>query len=247
MHVEAKLEAYGPFAPGARSALASAVKPVRRFDRGATLQAENHPAGAAYVIVAGVAQSRRSVAGGEQQILAVHLAGDVVGLPPLLYGQRAAELTALTEVRAARLPKGAFLNLIEAHPALWRLFARDMARDAAITQEWMVGLGRRSAYARTAHLMCELFVRQVGTLTPGGARCPFPLRQAELADAMGLSVVHVNRVLQRLRAEGLICLDSGTLTILDWSALAAVAGFDPAYLAPFDKVPTPPPFPEPAR
>jgi CRP-like cAMP-binding protein len=94
----------------------------------------------------------------------------------------------------------------------------------------MIGLGRRSAYKRIAHLFCELLVRfkSVGP-APNGS-LDLPLTQEALGDALGLSTVHVNRVLQALRADGLIALQSGKLTINDWESLQEAGEFEPNYL-----------------
>jgi hypothetical protein len=110
------------------------------------------------------------------------------------------------------------------------LLWRESMIDAAILREWVVNCGRRSAYARTAHLFCELYVRleAVGLAHHGGFA--LPLTQAVLSDATGLSVVHVNRVLQQLRSDGFISFKAGRLTVRDRSGLAAAAGFDPSYL-----------------
>ena len=106
----------------------------------------------------------------------------------------------------------------------------DVAIDGAIFREWMVGMGRRSAYQRMAHLFCELLVRlKVVGLAENDTYELLPT-QTDLGDALGLSTVHVNRVLQQLRAEGLIVSDGKMLTIPDFEKLKEVAGFDPAYL-----------------
>ena len=128
-------------------------------------------------------------------------------------------------------PHDAVRALIGAHPRIGDIFWRDTLIDAAIFREWMVGMGRRSAYSRIAHLLCEVFTRlKVIGLTHGNS-CSFPVTQAEIADSLGLSTVHVNRSLMSLRADGLI--DSKmlkTLTILDWEGLKKAGEFDPTYL-----------------
>jgi Crp-like helix-turn-helix domain len=103
--------------------------------------------------------------------------------------------------------------------------------DAAVFRQWLVGVGRRSAHARIAHLLCERCVRlkAVGLCQNGSYDLPFT--QAELADALGLSTVHVNRTLQALRGQGLITLRGGTLAIEDWMGFQAAADFDPGFLA----------------
>lgn len=107
--------------------------------------------------------------------------------------------------------------------------SRDKA-DAAIFREWMVGLGRRSAYARIAHLLCEMGQRlQVIGLAQNDSY-DLPVTQTELADALGLTTVHVNRALQQLRHDGLIIVRGGTVTLSDPEGPKQAGEFDPAYL-----------------
>jgi CRP-like cAMP-binding protein len=107
---------------------------------------------------------------------------------------------------------------------------RDTLIDAAIFREWMIGIGRRSAYTRIAHVLCEVFVRLRAVGLANGDECELPVTQAELGDALGLSTVHVNRSLQELRGDGLIQLRAGSLTILNWDGLKTAGEFDVTYL-----------------
>jgi hypothetical protein len=121
-------------------------------------------------------------------------------------------------------------TLLTRYPDIKDLFWRDTLLQAAISQAWIIGLGRRSARARLAHLFCELFCRLAAIGLANRTRCSLRLTQADLGDALGLSTVHINRTLQELRSDGLLSLESGCLTIHNWDRLAATAGFDPAYL-----------------
>jgi len=102
--------------------------------------------------------------------------------------------------------------------------------EEAIQREWTVNLGQRDAIERMAHLLCELFIRLRGVGLANEHGCDLPMTQAELADALGLSVVHTNRVLQDLRAQGLVTLKGKTLVIPDLDALMAAGLFNPNYL-----------------
>ncbi len=106
-----------------------------------------------------------------------------------------------------------------------------IAVDAAIHRQWLVSMGRRSAFEHTAHLFCELLLRLrvVGLTTDDSFQ--LPLTQAELSDTLGLSAVHVNRVVQELRKQGLITWHGETLVIKDWSRLQEIAEFDPTFLS----------------
>ncbi|HEV2530557.1 Crp/Fnr family transcriptional regulator, partial [Phenylobacterium sp.] len=107
---------------------------------------------------------------------------------------------------------------------------RDTLIDAAIFREWLTGVGRRTAHQRIAHLICEIHLRLKAVGLANGGGFELPITQAEIADALGLSSVHVNRVLQDLRREGLIKSRGRFLGVPDWPALAQAGGFDPRYL-----------------
>ena len=109
---------------------------------------------------------------------------------------------------------------------LWR----DTLVDAAVFREWVVNVGRRSAYQRIAHLVCELVtrLRAAGLVQAGACDLP-PITESDIADATGLSVVHVNRALQQLRGDRLLDLRAGVLVALDWERMRQAAGYDPAY------------------
>jgi CRP-like cAMP-binding protein len=102
--------------------------------------------------------------------------------------------------------------------------------DAGIFREWMMSMGQRSAYDHLAHLFCELYLKQEAVGLAGEHRCPLPMTQLDLADALGISNVHVNRVLQEMRGKGLITLQGNTLIIHDWDELIRAAEFDETYL-----------------
>src|SRR5215204_2748790 len=121
-------------------------------------------------------------------------------------------------------------NLIHSCPRIGDAFWRETLIDASIFREWMVGLGRREAYGRVAHLLCELYVRLRSVGLSNGHAYDLPLTQAELGDALGISTVHVNRSLQDLRGEELITLQAGSVAVLDWDRLKEAGEFDPTYL-----------------
>ncbi|WP_342211367.1 helix-turn-helix domain-containing protein [Microvirga pakistanensis] len=110
------------------------------------------------------------------------------------------------------------------------MFWRETLIEAAIFREWVVNIGTRQAPARVAHLLCELFLRNKAVGLVKDRSFEFPITQSELADAIGLSHVHVNRTLQDLRAQGLISERGHLLTILNWEGLKQAGEFDPAYL-----------------
>jgi CRP-like cAMP-binding protein len=139
-------------------------------------------------------------------------------------------LGTLARSTLAFLPHDTVRDLIRRCPPIGDAFWRETLIDAAVFREWMLGLGRREAYGRMAHLLCELYVRLKAVGLANGHGYEMPLTQAELGDALGLSTVHVNRTLQDLRGEGLITLQGGSVAVLDWEGLRKAGEFDPTYL-----------------
>lgn len=167
---------------------------------------------------------------GRRQILSFHIPGDVPDLQSLLIRRADHNLGTLTQATVAFIPHEALRALVNRYPNLAATLWRDSLIDAAIFRAWIVGLGRRTAFQRIAHLFCELYVKLQVVGLAGEHRCPVPLTQADLADALGLSTVHVNRVLQTLRSQGLITFRSSILVVEAWDALCEAGEFDPAYL-----------------
>jgi CRP-like cAMP-binding protein len=167
---------------------------------------------------------------GKRQISAFHVAGDMPDLQGLHLSVMDHNLGALTRVTALSVPHEALRELLLRIPELNAPFWRDTLVDAAIFREWVANVGRRPAYQRLAHLFCELYLKQVAVGLARDGRCPMPVTQVDLADATGLTSVHVNRTLRELRRDGLIELRGKRLEIPDWPRLVAAASFNPAYL-----------------
>jgi CRP-like cAMP-binding protein len=120
--------------------------------------------------------------------------------------------------------------MTERYPRLTRIYWFLTNLDAAIHREWSLSLGQRSAISRMAHLFCEMQVRLEIIGRTDGNSYDFPLTQRELAECLGLTVVHANRTLQELRRRRLVEFSSRRLTILDRDGLCGLAEFDPSYL-----------------
>jgi CRP-like cAMP-binding protein len=101
--------------------------------------------------------------------------------------------------------------------------------DAAVLREWLLNVGQRHAAQRLAHVLCELLVR-LRIVGLADKSFELPLSQADLADTIGTSNVHLNRVLQELRRANLITWKRDTLVILDIDQLMKFSGFNPNYL-----------------
>jgi CRP-like cAMP-binding protein len=167
---------------------------------------------------------------GRRQILSFHIPGDVPDLQSLYIPTMDHSLATVTKATVAFIPHDSLRELTLSHPSIGALLWRDTLIDAGIFRAWMVGMGRRSAFEQVAHLFCEMYLKLQAVGLAEHYRCPLPLTQIDLADALGLTNVHVNRVLKEMRSRTLITLDGQTLVIEAWDELLRVAEFDPTYL-----------------
>lgn len=168
--------------------------------------------------------------GGGRQITALHIAGDMADLHSVVQPRTTSGLQALTTTTILRIPHQALRTIAARYPAIAEALWRDCMVDAAVLSQWVVNVGRRDAKTRIAHLLCETAVRYGVHEKSEAASFEFPLTQIHLADATGLTAVHVNRTLRALRNEGVVTVSSRNVHILDWDALVRLGEFDPAYL-----------------
>jgi CRP-like cAMP-binding protein len=168
---------------------------------------------------------------GRRQIMGFYIPGDIPDLQSLHIRFMDHSVGTLVPTTAAFIPHQSLNDLNARYPGVANALWRDTIVDAAMFRLWMVGLGRKSAHDRIAHLLCELLMRfkAVG-LAKDAQTCEFPITQSELGDALGLTTVHVNRVVQELRGDGLITLRGSSLHINAWEGLQQLAKFNPTYL-----------------
>ena len=212
------------------AALRRLCKDLRRIPAHKTVISEGEPLNESLLLLEGWLARAKGLSGGERQFTEIHVPGDFADLHSLTLKRLDHDVVALTPVRLVAVPHDELRRLTEEFPHIARIYWFSTNVDAAIHREWAVSLGRRSALARTAHLFCELFERlKVVELTRGDSY-DFPLTQDELATALGMTPVHINRTLQELRRQELIRLEHRQLTILDQDGLRKVAEFDTDYL-----------------
>lgn len=183
------------------------------------------------LILDGLAARYKVLADGGRQITSLHVPGDFVDLYAFLLKTMDHGITALSPCHVIIADHSKLRSITEKAPHLTRLLWLDTLVDGAIHREWIVAMGRRSKVSHLAHLLCELFVRLQVVKRTNGMNFHLPVSQAELADVLGLSVVHMNRVISALRNSGVISWANHTVTILDWHKLQQIAEFDPTYLS----------------
>jgi CRP-like cAMP-binding protein len=182
------------------------------------------------LVIDGIVGRFGQLVDGRRQITAFHLAGDRCDLHSIVFPKVGWSIQALTTTTLLELPHEELRRIARAYPAIAEAFWRDCVVDASILSQWVVNVGRRDARTRLAHILCEMAVRMEQTGL--GSRAVFELHvtQSHLADALGLTSVHVNRVLQSLRREKLIATRAREVRILDWERLAALGDFHERYL-----------------
>lgn len=204
----------------------------RRVPRGGIVGEESRAGETVTVLLEGLACSSRSMARGQQQTVALHMPGDLLDGAAFLLGVERPTVLTFTPAVTASVSYSRLKALILDRPRIALALWSDMAADGAIAQEWLTGLGRRSALENVAHFICELHWRHQAAGLAGARSFKFPLTQEQLGAVMGLSVVHINRVLKQLKQDRLITLSRAALTVIEAEELAELAGFDPCYLRP---------------
>jgi CRP-like cAMP-binding protein len=182
------------------------------------------------LILSGWACRYKTLEDGRRQIMAFFVPGDVYDLNLFVLREMDHSIAALTQVTVSEISRDAITTLTLNHPRIAQALWWDTLVAAAMQREWTVNLGQRTAFERVGHLLCELFLRLQAVGLADKTSCVLPVTQVELADATGLSAVHVNRTLQEMRAADLIHLRGKTLEIPDLDALKAAALFNPNYL-----------------
>lgn len=211
-------------------ALRAATGDVSRVEAGRDLVSQGEPLEAAFVILDGFACRYKLVPDGGRAIVAYLVPGDGCDLHASLLGRAIHSVATLTPCSVASVPYRTIKELAALRPNVYRALWWSVLVDEAVLQEWLVGIGRRSADRQVAHIICELLARlhAVGLGTEPGYR--LPLAQAELADTAGLSNVHLSRVLSDLRKAGLIESGRKSVRVPDLKGLQDFAGFNPDYL-----------------
>ena len=202
----------------------------RTFPVGRDLVLQGQADQAVFVLATGWVCSYKLLPDGSRQIVDFQIPGDFLGLRSALLRTSDHNIVPVTPVEASEIRSGELLKAFADHPRLAAAMLWAASRDEAMVVEHLVGIGRRNAQERTAHFLLELSARLtlVGQGTRDGFACP--LTQYHLADALGLSAVHVNRVLRELREAGLLTFQRGKVRIHNLDALTDLAEFDRSYL-----------------
>ena len=202
----------------------------RAFEQGVDLVRQGQLGQLAYILADGWVCSYKLLPNGKRQIVDFQVPGDFLGLRSVLFRTSDHNAEAMTRVEVSEVSSNDLIEAFATTPRLATAVLWAASRDEAMVVEHLVDIGRRNALERTAHLLLELGARLklVGLGTKEGYACP--LSQYLLADALGLTAVHINRIMRQLREEGLLTFRSGQVIFDDFERTVKIAEFDTAYL-----------------
>ena len=226
-----RLDAFRKLSDSAAALIKTAVRErIFRAGAGEDLVVEGDRADVVRIFLSGWACRYKVLEDGRRQIVNFVLPGDTCDAHVYLFSKMDHSIGTLTPVVYSEFDRTAFEQLIAADKTIAEALYCEMLANSAIQREWTLNVGRRDALERVAHVICELFVRLSVVGLADAHSFAFPVTQMDLADATGLSTVHVNRTLQELRASNLITLRDRNLVIHDLQALSTIAMFTPHYM-----------------
>lgn len=225
-----KLSALADLTGPAIAALERATERPKSFAARRDIIREGDPPGPVLVVIEGWACRYKILPNGSRQIMAFLMAGDSCDLHVSMLAEMDHSIQAVTAVEVAMIPRAEMDALFQEHPSIERAMYIAQLIDEGTLRSWIVSMGRRNSIERVAHLMCELYLRASAHGLTGGGEIQLPLSQLVLADALGMTPVHINRILKQLRLDGAMALRRGNLIIHDPVKLVRIAGFDENYL-----------------
>jgi CRP-like cAMP-binding protein len=225
-----KLDSIAELLPEDKEALLTLPLRVKSFPEDADIIREGDRPSESFLVLEGFCCRYKIAQEGRRQIMSFHTPGDMPDLQSIYLKTMDHSVGTLVPTKVAFITHQSLIALTRQFPNIAAAFWRDTLIDGAIFREWMVGLGRRDAYQRIAHLICEMALRTKAVGLVDNDTFEFPVTQGELGDALGLSNVHVNRVIMGLRKDRLITMRNSTVTVLDWEGLKRAGDFDPLYL-----------------
>jgi CRP-like cAMP-binding protein len=225
-----RLERLSPLSEAERESLLSLPHSIRSLAASSHVVRDGDRVESCTILLSGFAYRYKITGEGARQIISVHIAGELLDLQHSFLAVADHSIQLLTDAVVAVIPRQAVRDLVLGERGIGRALWIDTLIDASIFREWVVNVGRRNSRARVAHILCEIFLRLQAAGLVRGQRYLLPMTQEQLADAVGLTSVHVNRVLRQLAEEGLISRDRRTIAIEDWGRLKRTGDFNERYL-----------------
>lgn len=225
-----KLHNYAELGPETVQALEDATSSATKYAAKYDLIREGDRPGPVFVMMDGWACRYKILPNGTRQVLAFLFPGDCCDLHIGLLDEMDHGIQTITPAQVVTIQRKDMDTLMERHSAFAKAMYIAQLVDEGTMRSWITSMGRRTSIERVAHLMCELYLRACNIGLASSTQVSLPLSQLLLADALGMTPVHLNRVLRTLRLNGAMELQRGSLTISDPNKLVQIAGFDENYL-----------------
>ena len=225
-----KLKSFGVLEEVDIAALVSATRHGRPIGGKVDLIREGDRPGPVFVMLEGWAFRYKILPNGARQIMAYLMPGDCCDLHVGLLAEMDHSIQTITQAKVATIERDEMDALMDAHPRIARAMYISQLVDEGTMRAWITSMGRRTSIERAAHLICELYVRARNIGLTSSSELSLPLSQLLLADALGMTPVHLNRVLKELKLQGAMTLQRGMLVVTNPEKLTSIAGFDENYL-----------------
>jgi CRP-like cAMP-binding protein len=225
-----KLETHSALSEEDRQAILALPYTLKTLEAGSYTVREGDAPHTCGVLVSGFAYRQKLTGDGARQILALHIPGDAVDFQNLFLDVADHSVQTLTRAEIAVIPRAELQELARTRSGVGHAILVTILVEASIFREWVLNVGQRDARSRLAHVLCEFAIRLETQGLEQEYGYELPMTQEQLADALGLTPVHVNRTLKTLEAEGLITRNRRQIHFPDWERMRRVADFNQRYL-----------------
>jgi len=230
-HLTAKLSTRVELTDGDRDAIAAMPFKLRTIDPSTYMLREGQRPQRCAFVIDGFAYRQKLTPDGEREIVSILMPGDFIDLQNLFLEESDHDVQALTRITVAEIAIPALREAVAQCPRIASALWTEVLIEASIHREWLLNIGRRNAKMRLAHLLCEYAARlRASSMMAEDDGYELPMTQEQIGDALGLTPVHVNRVLKSLETEGLITRRKRQIGVADWHALRDAAEFNERYL-----------------
>ncbi|MFA4940105.1 Crp/Fnr family transcriptional regulator [Brevundimonas sp.] len=212
------------------NALLSLPAKVRKLEPSSYIVREGDTPNFCCVLKSGLAYRQKQTSGGQRQIVSLNIPGDALDLQHLFLGIADHSVQMMTRGEVVFIPMRELQDVVSHHSGVARAVSLATLVEASVFREWVLNVGRRDARSRLAHLLCEFAFRMRMRGLASGPGYALPITQEQLADALGLTSVHVSRMLKILESEGLLVRNKRNITFESWENLREIADFNPRYL-----------------
>ncbi len=220
-----RLGHYVRLSSGEQEALDRLEEQDRAYRRGSIVISESDSPRELFIVREGWLHSSVVLGNGSRQIMRFHFKGDMLGLPLLAFRDSPETVTAVTDVTLCPFGREKLAAVIAEHPRLAALLLALAVAGRVALADRLASIGRTSARARVASLLCEIFIRMRAIGEAKDGTIQLPLTQEDIGDATGLTAVHVNRMMRGLVEDGMIDRNGGHVRVLDEGRLCIEANY----------------------